>query len=247
MTDAAARELRWTPERVARLWDYYSGNRAYDAQYFSRHSGAYVLEAIERQLPLTGRHVVDFGCGPGFMLEHLLARGIRCSGLDFSPASVDAARARFGGHALFGGATALKGLPLPLPDDGIDVLLLVEVIEHILEDDFAPTLRELARVVRPGGHLVVTVPHAEDLEASKTLCPDCGAVFHRWQHQRSITAPALDAAMRATGLATLVCTPTMFGPASVLDPLRRLRRRLRGTPEPVPPHLLYIGRKAGAA
>jgi SAM-dependent methyltransferase len=245
MSDTRPRELAWTPDHVARLWDYYSGNRAYDHQYFSQHSGAAILSAIVRHLPLAGREVVDFGCGPGFMLEHLLARGVRCAGIDFSPASVEAAQAQFGAHPRFAGATHVKGMPLPFADGSIDVMLLVEVLEHILEDELLPTLREIARVVRPGGHVIVTVPHAEDLGASKVMCPECACVFHRWQHQRAFTAPSLATLMRGVGFQTLVCTATLFAPSSVLDPLRQLRRRLQGRPGPVPPHLLYIGSSPG--
>lgn len=64
--------IDWTPVKVGRLWDYYASNPAYDDHYFSKHSGGSILDFVRRHVPLSGRHVLDFGCGPGFMLERLL-------------------------------------------------------------------------------------------------------------------------------------------------------------------------------
>ena len=245
MSDLGAREIVWTPDRVARLWDYYGTNRAYAAQYFSQHSGAAILGEVDARLPLAGREVVDFGCGPGFMLAHLLGRGVACRGLDFSRESVATAQRRFGDHPLFRGAVHVEKMPLPIADGAVDLMMLVEVVEHLLDDQVAPTLAEITRVVRPGGDIVVTVPHAEDLEASKVLCPECGAVFHRWQHQRSFTPATLSTLFRGAGFAEVYCAPTTFAPRSALGLLRRLRRRVLGRPEPAAPFLIYMGRRGG--
>lgn len=234
-------EVVWTPERVGALWTYYGTNRAYDGQYFSAHAGRSVLAFVRKHIPLAGRRLVDFGCGPGFMLGHLLAEGIACEGLDFSEESVGAARRRFGAHPLFLGATTVGALPLPLADGSVDVMLLVEVVEHLLEDEFEATLREVTRVLATGGHAVVTVPHAEDLDAAKVMCPECGAIFHRWQHQRAFTSPALAATMEGLGLRTVIYRPIGFGPKQLGGSIRRLLGRLRGGDPP--PHLVYIGQK----
>ena len=127
-------------------------------------------------------------------MGHLLDEGIACEGLDFSEESVEAARRRFGTHPLFRGAIAVQALPLPLADGSVDVMLLGEVVEHLLEAEFEATLRDVVRVLAAGGHVVVTVPHVEDLEASKVMCPECGAIFHRWQHLRAFTPTGLEAA-----------------------------------------------------
>jgi hypothetical protein len=43
----------------------------------------------------------------------------------------------------------------------------------------------MTRVLRPGGHLVLTTPFAEKLHESTVACPHCLETFHRWGHQQS--------------------------------------------------------------
>jgi len=106
------------------------------------------------QLPSTAR-ILDAGCGSGRnMLE--LARYGEVTGIELSSASVALARARHTGRVLAGSV-----LEMPFATDGFDLAVCLDVIEH-LEDDRA-ALRELRRVVAPGGSLLVTVPAYERL------------------------------------------------------------------------------------
>lgn len=51
------------------------------------------IEWISSQLPYTDSHIIDLGCGPGFYLQRLATVGYQCTGIDFSPASIEYARA----------------------------------------------------------------------------------------------------------------------------------------------------------
>lgn len=241
--DFQPHEITWTQEKVANLWGYYATNRAYDVQYFSYHSGRSILEFVKRRVPLVGRRIVDFGCGPGFMIGHLLDEGIPCEGLEFSAEAIDVVRKKFGGHPLFRGAMEARQLPVPLGDDSVDVVFLVEVVEHLLAEQFSPAFQDIFRILRRGGIAVVTAPNAENLEACKVICPECGCIFHRWQHQRSFTAERLASVIEGVGFKTILCQPTIFTDRSPLHPVKRLYHRLSGTPTP-PPSLLFIGQKA---
>ena len=102
-----------------------------------------------------GDRVLDLGCGPGFYITELLETvGPAGSvvGIDRSPdmLAVAAKRAEGKPNVEFheGGATAL-----PIADNSVDRALSVQVFEYI--DDVPAALREVWRVLRPGGRLVL--------------------------------------------------------------------------------------------
>ncbi len=70
-------------------------------------------------------------------------------------------------------------------DSYVDICFLIEVIEHLKDESIDKTLREIYRVLKNNGHLVLTTPNKEDLELSKVLCPECGCIFHKMQHLHS--------------------------------------------------------------
>jgi SAM-dependent methyltransferase len=110
-----------------------------------------VLDGViaELGLPANAR-LLDAGCGSGrFMVE--LAQLGNVTGVELSDTSVALARERQLGEIVAGSV-----LEMPFADDSFDLAVSLDVIEH-LEDDLA-ALRELRRVVAPGGALLVTVP-----------------------------------------------------------------------------------------
>jgi len=97
--------------------------------------------------------VADVGCGNGLYLAELARRGYgrRLIGADLSPGMLRAARQRTGrpGPAL----VAADAAALPLRDSSADLTLAMHMLYHVPEPEVA--LRELRRVTRPGGRLVV--------------------------------------------------------------------------------------------
>lgn len=196
------------------------------------------MARVERVAGLRGRRVLDFGCGRGDLLGHLFERGVAATGLEFERASAAEAEARFAPEPLFQGVEVAVELPSGLADGAFDRILLVEVVEHLLDDQVVPTLAEVRRLLAPGGRVVATTVNDEELEASKVPCPDCGAVFHRWQHQRSFTAGSLAAMFEAGGFRTERVEATFWGATLPV----RLRTKLRHPRAPLPrPHLFYVG------
>ena len=98
---------------------------------------------------------LDVACGTGRHSAYLAAHGHTVTGVDSSPdmlahAGVKVPAARF----VEGGVTAL-----PLPDDHADLAICALALAHL--PDLRPAFAELARVLRPGGHLIVTDVHQE--------------------------------------------------------------------------------------
>ncbi len=106
-----------------------------------------VLDGLALGEPL---RILDAGCGSGRNMVDLARRGT-VTGVELSQPSVEKARERGCGEVVEGSV-----LEMPFADASFDLAVSLDVIEH-LEDDLG-ALRELRRVVAPGGALLVTVP-----------------------------------------------------------------------------------------
>ncbi|SDI87713.1 class I SAM-dependent methyltransferase [Nonomuraea jiangxiensis] len=104
---------------------------------------------------VTGRRILDAGCGSGPLFSALRDRGAIMTGIDASAGMLELARRRLGADADLRVAD-LAG-PLPFPDGTFDDVT-ASLVLHYLED-WGPTLAELRRVLRPGGRLLVSVDH----------------------------------------------------------------------------------------
>jgi len=68
--DQAIHPVKWNEETVKRIWDFYGESPYYRSQYFTNHSGHRMLRVINRIVDIKAT-IVDYGCGPGFLLKHL--------------------------------------------------------------------------------------------------------------------------------------------------------------------------------
>jgi demethylmenaquinone methyltransferase/2-methoxy-6-polyprenyl-1,4-benzoquinol methylase len=93
-----------------------------------------------------GGHVLDVATGTGLVAAELLRRGFQVTGLDQSPDMLELARTRFGDRVELVEASAEA---MPFEDESFDHLTVTYLLRYV--DDPAATMRELARVVRPGG------------------------------------------------------------------------------------------------
>lgn len=203
-------EIEWTPELVARFWDYQSRTAAASEDYFSRQVGRGIAALVQRLAP-PPRRLLDYGCGPGYLIEHLLAAGYTVAGCDYSGESLRRVDAQFRGRAGWQGCARLESGTLPYSDGSFDLVVSVETLEHLLAPQVDPLLAEWQRILDPkAGELFVTVPNAEDLARSTICCPTCGSLFHRYQHIRSFDRSRLAALFEGRGGVTRLCTATDF-------------------------------------
>jgi SAM-dependent methyltransferase len=137
--------------------DYDSFAEAYAAE----NEGSLVNAYYERPAMLalagdvTGRRVLDAGCGAGPLSAALRDRGAVVTGVDASPGMLALARRRLGDDVALHVADLTD--PLPFADAAFDDVV-ASLVLHYLED-WAPTLAELRRVLRPGGRLIASVDH----------------------------------------------------------------------------------------
>ncbi len=93
---------------------------------------------------------MDVACGTGRYAAHLAARGFDVRGFDTSPGMLALARAKVP-DAGFAMADMVR---LPVADYSVDVVVSTLALSHV--EDLAPAFAEAARILRPGGHLLVS-------------------------------------------------------------------------------------------
>jgi len=145
-----------------------------------------VVACLLRKVPgfsRGGMRILDLGCGTGLMLEHLSR--LHCAvGLDFSPLALEFSRERGAKQLVRADVTAL-----PHDEAGFDIVTALDLAEHV--EDEAALLSEIVRVLRPGGHLILTAP------AHPFLWSDHDEALY---HCRRYTRTTLRDAMHKAGL-----------------------------------------------
>lgn len=153
--------------------------------------------AIVRRVAV-GRSVLEVGCGTGLVMQRVARFAARVQGIDVSPGMLAHARLR-GLDVHEGSATAL-----PFADGEFDVVYSFKVLAHI--DPVAPALAEMARVTRPGGHLVFDAYNRDSLRflAKRLVGPRrTSSAFDEAAIGTRFDAPA-EALRRAQALGTVV-------------------------------------------
>lgn len=103
--------------------------------------------------PIEGAAIVDVGSGPGIYARDLALRGARVTAVDSAPAMRAGAIAEAEATGVVIEVADGEANALPFPDATFDAATLVQVIEYV--PDAVGALREIARVLRPGGALLV--------------------------------------------------------------------------------------------
>jgi ubiquinone biosynthesis O-methyltransferase len=128
------------------------------AQWRASELGA-VTERVETQLILTlvgdvsRCKVLDVGCGDGQFALELAKRGAIVTGIDASAAMIDAAERRAKQHNADIAFQVAMAERLPFPSNQFNIVMAITILCFV--DDASPVLPEIARVLRPGGRLVV--------------------------------------------------------------------------------------------
>jgi SAM-dependent methyltransferase len=157
--------------------------------------------------------ILDIGFGTGAMLTFLSRYG-SVIGMDMSVEAIRFARTRCDHPMLLGDITRV-----PLATASLDLVTAFDIVEHV--DDDAAALTELARICRPGGHVLLTVPALQFLWGNQDV------ISH---HRRRYTLGEIEQRVRAAGFTPrrLSYFNALLFPAVAAV---RVARRLRGEPK----------------
>ncbi|MFJ9978458.1 class I SAM-dependent methyltransferase [Streptomyces cyaneofuscatus] len=201
----------------------------------SRRQARLLADALRGR---TGQVIVDVGCGDGTAAATAapILTGHRLIGVDWSQDALRRARPRMGsvvrGELEHGG--------LPLADGCADAVLFSEILEHLVDPDQA--LDELRRILKPGGHLMLSTPNLAAWYNRALLLAGVQPVFSEVSlrgihgrpgsevvgHLRLYTARALRSFLAASGFEDVKITGAPFH--GVPRPLRLVDRAACAVP-----------------
>jgi SAM-dependent methyltransferase len=113
-----------------------------------------ILDRFVRRYVGEGGMVLDVGCGVGDNLKQVKRGNVRFAGLEYSPRSLERATKALPDDVQLRLGSAVK---IPFPADCADMVMCIEVLEHIPDEHEA--LREIFRVLKSDGHLILSVPY----------------------------------------------------------------------------------------
>ncbi|MFW6210440.1 MAG: class I SAM-dependent methyltransferase [Patescibacteria group bacterium] len=119
------------------------------------HLAISLSKQLKHKDPSTLR-ILDAGCGDARFLKELQERGdYELHGSDYSEQAIAFARLLLP-HVSF--STNDLTQETQYPADHFDVIFLIETLEHIIPEEIPNLMRELKRILKPGGELIITVP-----------------------------------------------------------------------------------------
>ena len=239
MKFAEPKNLEWTDELVSRFWAYHART---PEVYFTQKLGDRIVLRLRKYFRAK-ENILDYGCGVGSLLHHLLQFDCRVTGVDFSKESVAQTAKLLGGRQNFMGAFTIK--EIVRRKSQFDAIFMIEVIEHLNDHYLSETIENIGKLLAPGGVLMITTPNDEDLESNTVYCPSCNSRFHNTQHMRTWNAESLSQFVQRSGLSVVTTFTTDFTLSFRRKPLwfvfnellYGLRRRKR-------PHLVCVAERA---
>lgn len=126
----------------------------------AKAENAYIEQPAMRKAVgnVKGLKIFELGCGPGILAEYLIHEGAKVVGFDVSPKMIELAKDRNKKNATFFVADGAK--PLPLSDSSnaqFDMAVSSLAIDYI--KDWSVPLKEVHRLLRPGGKFIFTIQH----------------------------------------------------------------------------------------
>jgi ubiquinone/menaquinone biosynthesis C-methylase UbiE len=149
-------------QKDATEFDYFEERKGATA-HDERRVREYVISKVSKNV----RSILDVGCGSGWVAKHFVSKGVRVNSLDVSTVNPAKVLKLYPSENHIG--IVADSFKLPFSDKSFDCVIASEIIEHVVAP--ADFVKELFRVVKQGGELIVTTPYKEKL--IYYLCVHC--------------------------------------------------------------------------
>ena len=213
-----------TQELQDRIWRYYQDT---NPDHFTMSHPRYSFLASRCS---QGERVLNIGCGDGELEVMLQKRGAVVFALDPSTETV----AKLRDSLNLNQKDSVKqghSQAIPFDENSFDVVIMTEVLEHLTDAALSETLKEVLRVLAPGGRFIGTVPFQEDIEKGMIFCPHCQHIFHQRGHLQSFTCRRLESLLVENGFQIKKCHVRAFanwGARSIRGLARAMFRHVLG-------------------
>jgi len=138
---------------------------AVEFDYFEERKGATahderrVREFVISKIPKNANSILDVGCGNGWVAKEFLPKGKQVYSLDISVTNPSIVKRLYPSEKHL--CVAADSFHLPFSNDSFDCVIASEIIEHVFDPE--EFIKELFRVVKKGGDLIITTPYKEKI------------------------------------------------------------------------------------
>lgn len=133
----------------------------------AEHEERRIREIIISEVPVNANLILDVGCGSGWVAKEFLKKNKKVISLDISKKNPSIVKQLYQSQNHF--PLVADSFKLPLNSDSVDCVIASEIIEHVI--DPKEFLRELFRVAKKGGKVVISTPYKEKIRY--VLCVHC--------------------------------------------------------------------------
>ncbi len=146
---------------IVSIWDKVSEHYQWERYWECNENHANLSAILSHIGNPKGKYIIEVGCGSGFTTIALAQRGAECSLLDISQQALNTAVSAFRSVGLYTPKHYLAdALNTRLPSSAFDVVWNGGVIEHFNNYEKELLLKEMLRITKPGGKVIVLVPNS---------------------------------------------------------------------------------------
>lgn len=232
--DIAVKRHETDADKFVQWYGEMAENRFANAFAYGRHKVDVLLDEVLKELK-PGAHVLDVGCGTGEYVRRVQELGLVGSGIEPAEAMRKVAIEKNPGSTIVDGVAT----KLPFPDTSFDLVICIEVLRYLHRGDGRVALREMRRVLRPGGILFLTMVNKYALDGffihhRLRRALRGGGISVDVPHCEFVTPSELDREIRDAGFASAVHRGVLFGPMRLLYKVSTpLARRVAPWVEPI--------------